>query len=55
MEGSENMAEKKTKKPKKAPVSKQPKKEENKSLILDITVSGVPKRRSKSTSSHRRI
>ena len=31
MEGSENMAEKKTKKPKKAPVSKQPKKEENKS------------------------
>ena len=31
MEGSENMAEKKTKKPKNALVSKQPKKEENKS------------------------
>ena len=28
MKGSENMAEKKTKKPKKAPVSKQPKKQE---------------------------
>ena len=27
MKGSENMAEKKTKKPKKAPVSKQPKKQ----------------------------
>ena len=37
MKGSENMAEKKTKKPKKAPVSKQPKKqEETKSNTIKV-------------------